>query len=307
MLYAFAVANPGLQAVLEPHLRVLVEAAAQRRIQPPQIFAPLSARALTVAYRRKELLIPTQRPEKLRRELVLRFKAEGHSVGIADERHLEARGEDLGPELPVVPCETDILTDCQLFIVAPISPGWQCARSSEIELFTPEGALVFSGKLEANARNVNFATRSTRGVPIPATASAPVGGKAEARQRIGVDATKDFSVELEDVAAGGYELVVDGVVRGTINVTTRAQGGTQGEIEFSSDEDDDDGELPLNFDPVGATIGVRQGTTLFYTGLFNPGTSPAAPALRSEVVAVSEALASTGLDPDGSADAELYR
>jgi hypothetical protein len=177
-------------------------------------------------------------------------------------------------------------------------------RGGLIEIIDEAGQVQLTGKLEARARGVNFATRSTRAGAIASTGVDP-DGHAEAKLRTNADATRDFSVEIEDVPEGTYELLVGGVVRGSIVVTARTDGGTQGEIEFTKSSDDSGDELALDFDPVDATITIRQGTTVFFEGVFNPTTGlPGTPA-PGVVETIQETLASTGLDPDASAEAEF--
>jgi hypothetical protein len=177
-------------------------------------------------------------------------------------------------------------------------------RGALIEIIDGGGNVQLSGKLEARARGVNFATRSTRAGAIPSTGIDP-DGHAEAKLRTNADATRDFSVEIEDVPEGSYELLVGGTVRGSMVVTTRAEGGTQGEIEFSNELADNPHELPLDFDPVGATLTIRQGATVYFEGVFKPVTGlPGTPA-PGAVETIQETLASTRLDPDASAEAEF--
>lgn len=175
-------------------------------------------------------------------------------------------------------------------------------RSAKIDIIGGDDLLKFSGKLEAKAKGVNFAVRNTKRVLIPST-GADLDGQAEAKLRTNADASKDFSVELENVPEGSYDLLVNDVVRGTIVVTAIPEGGTKGEIEFTSPTDDN-GELPLTFDPVGTTLTIRQDTTVFFTGTFQPDSNPGVPA-SGEVALISERLASTGLDADASGEAEF--
>lgn len=87
--------------------------------------------------------------------------------------------------------------------------------------------------------------------------------KGKARLRQETDCDRDLRVEAEDVPVGTYELVVDGIVRGTFAVADVA-GDVTGEIEFDNDPDQS-GELLLDFDPRGATVEVRQGATVYLT------------------------------------------
>jgi len=93
----------------------------------------------------------------------------------------------------------------------------------------------------------------------------PLGsGDADYREE---DGERDFSVEIEDVPAGDYRLVVDGIDRGAISVT-QDDDGTEGEIEFSDPQDDD---LLLDFEPLGATIEVFDNEVLIFSAEFPAG------------------------------------
>jgi len=83
-------------------------------------------------------------------------------------------------------------------------------------------------------------------------------GKVRFRQDTNCD--RDLRVEAEDLAVGDYELVVGGVVRGTLTVPA---GDNKGELEFDSTREES--KLLLDFDPRGALIEVRQGATVFLT------------------------------------------
>jgi hypothetical protein len=91
--------------------------------------------------------------------------------------------------------------------------------------------------------------------------------EAEAEYEAG-NRRAEFSVEVEDVPVGSYALFVGGTERGIIEVIA-VDGGTEGEIEFETPVDDDD-ELPLDFDPRGELIEIREGTTVLFSGAF-PG------------------------------------
>jgi hypothetical protein len=166
------------------------------------------------------------------------------------------------------------------------------------------GVILFSGTLAALARGVNFASPRLSIVRIPSTGADP-DGSAEAKLRIDERARKHFDVEIEDVPVGTYDLLVNGVDVGNI-VVTSVTGGTKGEVEFTSG-DDDPGELPLTFDPVGKTLTVQQGATVFFQGTFNPDTDSGAgtPGFESPSE-LEESLTSTGLDGDASGRAR-YR
>jgi hypothetical protein len=158
--------------------------------------------------------------------------------------------------------------------------------------------LVFSGPVRARGRGASSDVPVTRGALIPST-GVDEDGTARARFRVDKDARRKFSVELEDVPVGAYELLADDILQGAINVTPSAD-GTEGELEFSNSTDDAN-ELPLTFDPLKAVFVVRQGDVVFFQGpLTNtPSSFTNGPAL------LRENLTSTGADPDASGDAEF--
>ena len=97
-------------------------------------------------------------------------------------------------------------------------------------------------------------------------------GTARARWRQDTRCRADFGVELEDVPAGAYTLVVGGIVRGTIAVVA-VPGGTEGEIEFEA-VDDTPHPLTLDFDPLGAVVEIRVGEVVWFADVFD-GSGPA--------------------------------
>lgn len=127
------------------------------------------------------------------------------------------------------------------------------------------GAIRATGTLLAKAQNVSVATPSLQNFSIPST-GADDNGTAKAKLRIRENARKDFSVEIEEVPVGAYELLVAGNVVGTINVAATTS-GTEGEIEFNAGDDHPDGELPLTFDPAGASIVIRKDGTVYFEGV----------------------------------------
>lgn len=128
------------------------------------------------------------------------------------------------------------------------------------------------------------------------TSLAPTAaGRAAARFRQKADGRRTFKVEIEDVADGAYDLFVDGVLRASISVAAG-----EGEVEFDSQASPP--KLPLDFDPRGAQLDVQQGATTIFSGAM----AAQAPGVNSCTASESEeAVASTGVDPDGSASARV--
>src|SRR5262249_16886870 len=104
------------------------------------------------------------------------------------------------------------------------------------------------------------------------------------------DDRSSFEIEVEHLADGAYDVLIDGVVKGTLVVS-----GGVGEIEFESGSDD--GGHALDFDPLGPLVQVRHATTIVLsaTGLAPaPGVSTCTPS-ESETP-----LSNVGPDVDAS-------
>jgi hypothetical protein len=79
----------------------------------------------------------------------------------------------------------------------------------------------------------------------------------------------DFSVEIEDVPEGSYDLRVGGNTVGTIQAVMIQDGSIQGELEFRNPVEP--GKLPLDFDPRGQQIDILDGGTVILETLFPSG------------------------------------
>ena len=109
----------------------------------------------------------------------------------------------------------------------------------------------------------------------------------------------EFSVEIEDIPAGAYDLFVGTVFRGVITVED-LDGGTEGEIEFRSPSEA--GKLLLDFDPRNQLIEVKQDTTVLFSTDFTP--SDGGPDDRIEL---EFDLVNTGVDKDASGTFEYKK
>lgn len=118
----------------------------------------------------------------------------------------------------------------------------------------------------------------------------------------------DYSVEIEDLPLGVYELYVGDSLQGEINVLAQADGSTEGEIEFRDPVEP--GKLPLDFDPQGKVIDIVQNNVVYLTtdgsdgGGNNGGntSSEAPPFGNSESVVY---MLNAGIIPLGKAKTKL--
>jgi hypothetical protein len=87
-------------------------------------------------------------------------------------------------------------------------------RGSEVDIMGDD-RIVFSGEVAAQVPGVNVAFPSPIRLAIPST-GIDADGTASARLRSDNRARKHFSVEVENVPTGAYDLLADGAKVGTI-------------------------------------------------------------------------------------------
>ena len=87
----------------------------------------------------------------------------------------------------------------------------------------------------------------------------------DARLRPEADRT-DFSVEIEDVPVGDYDLRIGGEIVGVITVIVLQDGSVEGELEFRNPVEP--GKTLLDFDPRGKQIDVLDGSSVVLETFF---------------------------------------
>ncbi|MFN8642444.1 MAG: hypothetical protein U0802_12635 [Candidatus Binatia bacterium] len=104
-------------------------------------------------------------------------------------------------------------------------------------------------------------------------------GSAAARWRQDERCRRDFEVEVQDVPAGAYDLVVGGVRRGAIAVAVDpVTGRSRGQIEFEDPGDDAPHAPELDFDPLGAPLEIRAAAGIYFADTFDGVSGAATPA-----------------------------
>ena len=91
-------------------------------------------------------------------------------------------------------------------------------------------------------------------------------GKAELR--IKKKNRMRFKVEVEDLTPANYDLIVEGVFKGILDVRQQPDGRVEAELEFDTKREP--GKLPLDFDPRGKLITVERSGTVYLQIVF-PG------------------------------------
>jgi len=160
---------------------------------------------------------------------------------------------------------------------------------------------VFAGPLVARAGGVNSCNPSESEVALTPNVSP---GKGKLRLRTRDDCDRDLRIEIEEVAIGSYDVVVDGIVRGQIDVAfDPTSGENEGEIEFDTDPDEAH-EVLLDFTPDGAMIEIVQGASLVFSGTVGTGGGATPPGSCSDVE-VRTPLAPASAAPSASGDARF--
>ena len=86
-----------LKAVLQLELGVGGETVSNRSVDAPKILTPADAALSSIVDGSKDLLIPAQRTEKLRRKFIFRLKIIGERVRVTDPRNFKTRFVNFGP------------------------------------------------------------------------------------------------------------------------------------------------------------------------------------------------------------------
>lgn len=177
--------------------------------------------------------------------------------------------------------------------------------------FDPAGALIevkqggstfFSGAFVGGATSTTSSgacTATETKLPLFNAGVFPAGS-GDAEFKVRDDCEQDFDVEIEDVPVGDYDVYVDGAFKGTLTVVDLGD-RIEGELEFGNGDDID--ELPLDFDPTGALIEVKQGGTVLFSRTFDG--APTGPT-TCDAAEINPDLVNTGAAPAASGDAR-YR
>jgi hypothetical protein len=172
-------------------------------------------------------------------------------------------------------------------------------RGGQVELYQQQ-ILMFGGYVNSRAQGVNLANPKLYMLNIPST-GADADASAKAKYRVRETGRRDFSVEVEDLPLGIYDLLVDEIVRGQIQVIS-VNGKNEGEIEFSNGEDDGS-KLLLDFNPELKMIKIRQAEVTFFSGLFDLSSILAPPSASEPESELRENLTFIASQPGAKAEA----
>ncbi|MDB6069274.1 MAG: hypothetical protein JWL81_445, partial [Verrucomicrobiales bacterium] len=136
------------------------------------------------------------------------------------------------------------------------------------------GTTYFTGTVPTPPTYTGGGTVPPTAVPgvLVRGAAAPSGAEGHVEIDFSLTGAKELEIEIEDVPAGSYEVLVGDAVRGTLTATA-GENGVRGQLVFEVSPEMSEGELLLNFAAAGEPVTIRQGTDIFFTG-----TVPPAPA-----------------------------
>lgn len=134
---------------------------------------------------------------------------------------------------------------------------------------TREGVTYFTGTVpDPGTGATGGGDDDGGGTPVTGVLTAASGLSPEAEGgvevKFGLSGVTGLEVEVEEIPAGDYDLIVDGVVRGTLTVALKKE-KLRGKIRFET-VPDGSGELLLDFDVAGKSIVVSQSGTTFFSG-----------------------------------------
>jgi len=157
-----------------------------------------------------------------------------------------------------------------------------CSAAAALWLVTGQAAMAKSGA-SCVASQISQVIAST---------GLDADGTAVARWRQDDRCRQSFSVELEDVAAGDYALLVGDALRGTIAVRALPSGQLEGEIELEA-ADDTPHPLTLDFDPRGQVVRIQRGSDVFFADVFGSDATPGTPTATRTPTSVPNATTPT--------------
>jgi hypothetical protein len=92
----------------------------------------------------------------------------------------------------------------------------------------------------------------------------------DAELRIKKKGRMRFKVEVEDLTPANYDLMVEGVFKGVLDVRQLEDGRVEAKLAFDTKREP--GKLPLDFDPRGKLISVERAGTVYLQVVF-PGSA----------------------------------
>jgi hypothetical protein len=133
-------------------------------------------------------------------------------------------------------------------------------------ILTAGGTTFFSGTVPTPPAPGDPGTPPT---PVPGILTkgpaAPAGASGHVEISFSAQGPNELEVEIEDVPAGSYQVLIGGTARGTL--TAAAVNGTvKGKLKYDVNPELAGGELALDFAAAGEALIIRQGESVFFTG-----------------------------------------
>ena len=124
-----------------------------------------------------------------------------------------------------------------------------------------EGEIIFSGEMLAQIEGINGVQVGEAALDLTST-GLDVDATGSALLSLDQEGVLSLTVEVGDLPAGDYDVLIGGTTRGTLTVTG-AEPGSTGTLTFATEPEAD--EILLDFDVFGQTVEVRQGVNSYFT------------------------------------------
>lgn len=102
-------------------------------------------------------------------------------------------------------------------------------------------------------------------VELARQAAAPDDSRSRVKIQQMATGKIEFEIDARDIPAGAYDVVIDGVARGILNVLQDGD-DTEGEQEWETGANQDENELPLTFEVIGRSVSLQQNGVVYFSG-----------------------------------------
>ncbi len=137
------------------------------------------------------------------------------------------------------------------------------------------GTVYFTGTIPTppamqGGEGEEFADGNSAGIDLTVAAGLSEEAGAHVEAVIGLlGGAVSLEIEVENVPAGDYDVLIDGVQRATL-VVVEGSGDLQGGLDFDAESSDPE-KLPLTFAAAGEAIVISQGGVTFFSGVIPAG------------------------------------
>jgi hypothetical protein len=105
--------------------------------------------------------------------------------------------------------------------------------------------------------------------------AAPAGSRSRVKIQRMATGQVEFEIDARDIPVGAYDVVIDGVTRGTLNIVPHGN-TNEGEQQWDTHANNND-ELPLTFEVIGKPVSLSRNGVVYFSGTVPTPPPPADP------------------------------